>query len=85
MVSKEPKPKSKAKNTSGKEGAAERTSRFFRNLNAVGAVALAGVAIVLPPAIAPAAGVWAGINAAQAGGFEVARRHFEKKRKKQQT
>lgn len=65
-----------------KEGVPEKTSRFFRNINIVGAVALAGAAVVLPPVAATAAGVWAGVNAAQAGGFEVARRHFAKKRNK---
>jgi hypothetical protein len=71
---------SKTGETPPKEGAAERTSRFFRNINIVGAVALAGAAVVLPPAAAAAAGVWAGVNAAQAGGFEAARRHFAKRR-----
>lgn len=56
-----------------KEGAAEKGSRILRNVNILGAVALAGVALVLPAAVAPAAGVWAGINAA--------RRHFAKKRR----
>lgn len=65
-----------------KEGAAEKASRFMRNINVVGAVALAGAAVVLPPVAATAAGVWAGVNAAQAGGFEIARRHFANKRKK---
>jgi hypothetical protein len=71
----------KSKESKSSEGAAERASRFFRDLNVIGAVALAGAAIVLPPLAATAAGVWAGVNAAQAGGFEVARRHFAKKRK----
>jgi hypothetical protein len=62
------------------EGMAEKTSRFFRNINIVGAVALAGAAVVLPPVAATAAGVWAGVNAAQAAGFEAARRHFAKKK-----
>lgn len=80
MASRESRPESKRQD---KEGAAERASRFFRNINVVGAVALAGVAIALPPALAPAVGVWAGVNAVQAGGFEAARRHFKKKREKQ--
>lgn len=82
MSGKESQPRLKSHD---KESAAERASRFFRNINVVGAVALAGVAVVLPPALAPAASVWAGVNAAQAGGFEIARRHFEKKRKKEKT
>lgn len=61
------------------EGAAERGSRFFRNLNAVGAVALFGVGIAAP-AGALAFNTLAAINAAQAGFFEAARRHFKKKR-----
>ncbi len=65
-----------------KEGVAERASRFFRNINAVGALALAGLAVVLPPVVAPAAGLWAGVNAAQAGGFEAVRRHFASKRRR---
>jgi hypothetical protein len=60
----------------------ERASRFLRDINLLGAAALAGVAVIAPPVLAPAAGVWAGVNAVQAGGFEVARRHFAKKRKK---
>lgn len=60
------------------ESFAERGSRFLRNINIVGAVALFGVGLV-----APAGAVfegWAAVNAIQAGGFEVARKHFKKKR-----
>jgi hypothetical protein len=71
----------KSKETRSKEGAAEKGSRYLRNFNAIGAVALAGLAVVLPPAVVPAAAVWAGVNAAQAGGYEVARKHFANKRK----
>ena len=73
-----------AKNPEGKvkEGKAERGLRFLRDVNVIGALALAGAAVLLPPVAAGAAGVWAGVNAAQAGGYEVARRHFAKKRKK---
>lgn len=63
-----------------KQGIAERTSRFLRNCNALGAAALAGLAIIAPPVVAPALGLWAGVNAAQAGGFELARRHFANKK-----
>ena len=63
------------------EGTAERGSRFFRNLNAVGAVALFGIGVVAP-AGAVAFNTLAAINVAQAGGFEAARRHFKKKRLK---
>ncbi|HEX5456605.1 MAG TPA: hypothetical protein VFW77_04570 [Candidatus Saccharimonadales bacterium] len=68
----------KSKNS---EGVAERGSRFFRNLNVVGAVALLGVGIAVP-AGAAALNTLAALNAAQAGGFEAARRHFKKKRLK---
>ncbi|HET7672891.1 MAG TPA: hypothetical protein VFK11_00030 [Candidatus Saccharimonadales bacterium] len=61
------------------ETTAERASRFLRNLNAVGAVALFGVGLAVP-AGAVALNTWAAINTAQAGGFEAARRHFKKKR-----
>jgi hypothetical protein len=66
----------------GREGAAEKASRFFRNINAIGAVALVGAAVVAPPVAATALTVWAGINAAQAGGFEVARRWSKKRRER---
>ena len=68
---------------SEKEKAAEKTSRFFRNINAVGAVALGGAAIIAPPLAVPLSFL-AGINALQAGGFEAARRHFRKKRLKKE-
>lgn len=61
------------------ETVAERGSRFFRNINIVGAVALVGVGIVVPAGAAVLDG-WAALNALQAGGFEAARRHFKKKR-----
>lgn len=65
-----------------KEGVAERTARFFRNVNILGAVAIGGAAILAPPvAVAPLT-AWAGLNAAQAGGFEVARRWAKKQREK---
>ncbi len=63
------------------EGAAERGSRFFRNLNAVGAVALVGVGIAAP-AGAVAFNALGAINALQAGAFEAARRHFRRRRQK---
>lgn len=61
------------------ESSFERGSRFFRNLNAVGAVALVGVGIAVP-AGAAALNTLAAFNALQAGGFEAARRHFKKRR-----
>ncbi len=63
------------------EGAAERGSRFFRNLNAVGAVALFGIGVAVP-AGAIAFNTLAAVNVAQVGGFEAARRHFKKRRLK---
>ena len=66
--------------TGPREGVAEKTARFFRNINALGAVAIGAVAIVAPPAAAPALGVWAGVNAAQAGGFEWVRQRAKKHR-----
>lgn len=64
-----------------KEGKAERASRFLRDINAIGALAIGGAAILAPPAAAVGLGIWAGINAAQAGGFEVARRYSKKRRR----
>lgn len=72
---------SKSKESPEKQGSAERLSRFGRNFNALGAVALAGLAVVIPgPNVI--LGTWAGLNAAQAGGFELLRRHSANKRKK---
>jgi hypothetical protein len=63
------------------ESAAERGSRFIRNINIVGAVALFGLGVAVPAGAAAFEG-WAALNAVQAGGFEAARRHFKKKRLK---
>ena len=71
------------KSRNEKEKTAERTSRFFRNINAIGAIALGGAAVIAPPLAAPLSFL-AGINALQAGGFEAARRHFKKKRLKKE-
>ena len=71
----------RAKNLSD-EGAAEKGSRFFRNINILGAVALGGAAIIAPPAVAVPAAAWAGLNAVQAGGFEAARRFAKSRRLK---
>lgn len=62
-----------------KEGVAERAARFMRNVNALGAVAFAGAAVLVPPA-ALAFNALAVFDAVQAGGFEVARRWAGKKR-----
>jgi hypothetical protein len=61
------------------ESIPEKGARFYRNWNVVGAVALGGLAIVAPVGGA-LLGTWAGVNALQAGGGEVARRYAKKKR-----
>lgn len=62
-----------------KESGTEKLTRFGRNVNALGALAIAGVAAAIPgPNVVLAS--WAGLNAAQAGGFEVWRQHAKKKR-----
>lgn len=62
------------------ENTAERLSRFGRDFNAiVGAVALAGAAVIPGPNVLLA--TYAGFNFAQAGGFELLRRHAKKKKK----
>jgi hypothetical protein len=61
-----------------KEGKAEKASRILRNLNAAGAVALFGAGVILP-AGAAAFNTLAAIDVAQAGGFELFRRHAKKK------
>lgn len=62
-----------------KETATERLSRFGRNINVLGAAAIAGMAVVIPGPNAILAG-WAGLNAAQAGGFELLRQHARHRR-----
>lgn len=64
-----------------KESGFERASRVYRNVNALGAVAFAGLAIAVP-AGALAFNTLAGVNALQAGGGEAARRWKRKKRLK---
>lgn len=60
---------------------AERVLRFGRDINALGAAAIAGVALAIPgPNVVLAS--WAGLNAAQAGGFELLRRRSSKKKRK---
>lgn len=64
-----------------KENTAERLSRWGRNFNLLGALAIAGVAAAIPgPNVVLAS--WAGLNAVQAGGFELLRQHTKKKPKK---
>ncbi len=74
--------KGKESSPRSKENAPEKASRFFRNVNALGALAIGGAAFVIPgPNVILAS--WAGINAAQAGGWEFLRRKAEKHRKKE--
>ncbi|TAH35177.1 hypothetical protein EYC59_02530 [Candidatus Saccharibacteria bacterium] len=65
----------------GSVGGAERVGLFYRNFNAVGAVALFGVGVVVPP-VAPVVNILAGINVLQAAGGEWFRRHARKNRPK---
>jgi len=59
-----------------KPSTAERVWRFGRDINALGALAIAGVAAAIPgPNVVLAS--WAGFNAVQAGGFELLRRHAQ--------
>ena len=58
----------------------EKVWRFGRDINALGALAIAGVAALIPGPNAVLAG-WAGLNAAQAGGFELLRQNAAKKNK----
>ena len=73
-----------SKESQGHDSSLERLSRFGRNFNALGAVALAGLAVLIPgPNVV--LGTLAGINVLQAGGFELLRQHTKKSRKKKQT
>ena len=59
--------------------ASERLLRFGRNINIVGALAIGGAALIIPgPNVLLS--TWAGMNALQAGGFELLR-SWSKKRK----
>lgn len=64
------------------ESKAERAARILRNLNALGALALGGAALLAPPAAAAALGVLAAVDVAQAGGFELARQYAKRKRQR---
>ena len=55
----------------------EKLVRFGRDINILGALAIGGVAAVIPgPNVVLAS--WAALNGAQAGGFEVWRRRLNK-------
>lgn len=61
-------------------GRSESLMHWLRNVNALSALAFYGVG-VLVPAVAGPANVLAGIEAAQAGGLEIARRALHRRRK----
>ena len=61
------------------ETSSEKLARFGRNINALGALAIAGMAILMPGPNPLLAG-WAELNGLQAGGFELFRRHRSNKR-----
>ena len=67
------------KNPEGAKRSPESISKWLRNVNAIGAVALGGVGIVVESAALMTLGA---INAAQAGFFELTRRASSKKGKK---
>ncbi len=67
-----------------KESQPEKLFKLGRNINAIGATAIAGLAILIPGPNVVLAG-WAGLNAAQAGGFELLRQNYENKRKKKKA
>jgi hypothetical protein len=70
----------KSKEELSHETKTERLSRFGRNINLLGALAISGAALLIPgPNVALAS--WAGLNAVQAGGFELLRQRSEKKRR----
>jgi hypothetical protein len=62
----------------GKGSLAERGSRFLRNINILGAVALTGAAVILPQYGAVLISL-AALDVAQAGFFEFTRRWSEKR------
>jgi hypothetical protein len=65
------------KEQSPKPSGKERAARAYRNLNALGTVALGAAGLLVPPLEALAA-----LDATQAAGGEIVRRHYAKKRKK---
>lgn len=74
----------KEKYPSEKQSAGEKLGRFGRNINALGALAIGGVAALIPgPNVILAS--WATLNAVQAGGFELFRQHAQKKKRSQKS
>lgn len=70
---------SKSAEKSKQPGLAERGSRFLRDINILGAVALTGAAVIFPEFSAPLLTL-AAIDIAQAGFFEVMRRWSNRKK-----
>lgn len=71
----------KARESSHAERVLEKLSRWGRNINILGALAIGGFALAIPgPNVILA--TWAGVNAVQAGGFELARQHTKQKKAK---
>lgn len=64
-----------------KEGVPERAARIYRNWNALGTVAMGGLAVIAPVGNVIWAGL-AGVNAVQTGIGEVARRTAKRARTK---
>jgi hypothetical protein len=74
----------KYRERSNEEKGLEKLSRWGRNINILGALAIGGVALAIPgPNVV--LGSWAGLNAVQAAGFEWARKHSKKRNKKDAT
>ncbi|HYH74343.1 MAG TPA: hypothetical protein VD735_00120 [Candidatus Saccharimonadales bacterium] len=67
--------------TKAKEGKVEKGARYLRNINFLSAAALAGAAVVLPPAVAPIAVAGALWNMGEGAVDEVVRRKAKKRRK----
>lgn len=63
-----------------KESKKERLARLGRNINALGALAIGGIALAIPGPNVVLAGL-AALDVAQAGGFELYRQHVKNKRK----
>ena len=73
--------KSKEQSPGGKEGMTERGAKLYRNFNAIAAVAMGGLAVIVPVGGVVFGGL-AALDVAQAGAGEWARRAAKKKRLK---
>lgn len=73
--------KSKEGPPGGKEGMSERAAKIYRNFNAIAAVAMGGLAVIVPVGGVVFGGL-AALDVAQAAGGEWARRAAKKKRLK---